>query len=177
MISPAALKRAETLIGTSTSSQGAKLLLDGRGVKVPNYPKGNFLGPTIISGVTPTMDCYKEEIFGPVLNVMTAPTLDDALHVINANPYGNGTAIFTNSGSVARKFVHEVDVGQVGVNIPIPVPMPFFSFTGSRKSFIGASHFYGKAGIQFFTQTKTVTELWREEDIAQFGATMPRFDK
>jgi len=153
--------------------QGAKLVLDGRGVKVPKYPKGNFVGPTILTEVRPNMECYQEEIFGPVLLCMTANNLDEAIKIINTNPYGNGTAIFTTSGSAARKYQHEVDVGQVGINVPIPVPLPFFSFTGSRGSFLGASHFYGKAGIQFYTQTKTITSLWSEEDLKQFGATMP----
>lgn len=110
------------------------------------------------------MECYKEEIFGPVLVILNADTLDDAIELINSNRYGNGTAIFTNSGSAARKFTQEVDVGQIGVNVPIPVPLPMFSFTGSRGSFRGDMNFYGKAGIQFYSQWKTVTSLWREGD-------------
>jgi len=163
LISPDAKKRVETLIGTA-EKEGAKVLLDGRGVKVPSYPKGNFLGPTVISDVKPGMKVYDEEIFGPVLVCLTADTLDDAIKLVNSNPYGNGTAIFTNSGSVARKYQHEIDVGQVGINVPIPVPLPFFSFTGSRRSFLGATHFYGKLGVSFFTQTKTITSSWREPD-------------
>merc|ERR1712110_1082640 len=107
---------------------------------------------------------YKNEIFGPVLCVLSADTLEEAIELINRNPYGNGTAIFTNNGATARKFQQEIDVGQIGVNVPIPVPLPMMSFTGSRGSFLGDSHFYGKQGIHFFTQTKTVTSLWKEED-------------
>merc|ERR1712070_397082 len=134
-------------------------------------------GPTVLTGVRPDMTCYKEEIFGPVLLCLTADTLEDAIQLINANPYGNGTAIFTQSGAAARKYQHEIDVGQVGINIPIPVPLPFFSFTGSRGSFVGASHFYGKAGVHFYTQTKTITSLWKEEDLSQFGTNMPILSK
>ncbi len=118
------------------------------------------MGPTILTDVKPNMKVYTEEIFGPVLVCLTANTLDDAIKLINENPYGNGTAIFTSSGAIARKYQHEIDVGQVGVNIPIPVPLPFFSFTGSRKSFLGSTHFYGKMGVNFYTQTKTITSRW-----------------
>uniref|UniRef100_A0A8C5K259 methylmalonate-semialdehyde dehydrogenase (CoA acylating) n=1 Tax=Jaculus jaculus TaxID=51337 RepID=A0A8C5K259_JACJA len=114
--------------------------------------------------VNPNMTCYKEEIFGPVLVVLEAETLDEAIKIVNDNPYGNGTAIFTTNGATARKYSHMVDVGQVGVNVPIPVPLPMFSFTGSRSSFRGDTNFYGKQGIQFYTQLKTITSQWKEED-------------
>jgi len=162
VISPQAKKRIEGLIQSGVD-EGAKLALDGRGIKVQGYEKGNFVGPTVITDVKPNMKVYTEEIFGPVLVCMKADTLDDAIKLVNENPYGNGTAIFTNSGASARKYQHEIDVGQVGINIPIPVPLPFFSFTGSRKSFLGATHFYGKMGISFYTQTKTITSQWRED--------------
>ena len=110
------------------------------------------------------MTAYKEEIFGPVLCVLSVETLDEAIELINENKYGNGTAIFTTNGATARKFTNDIDVGQIGVNVPIPVPLPMMSFTGSRGSFLGDSHFYGKQGVSFFTETKTVTSLWREED-------------
>merc|ERR1711920_978574 len=110
------------------------------------------------------MECYKEEIFAPVFVCMEADTLDEAIELINKNPYGNGTAIFTNNGATARKFTSEIDVGQVGVNVPIPVPLPMMSFTGSRGSFLGDAHFYGKQGLNFYTETKTVTSLWRADD-------------
>ena len=143
VVTKAAKQRIERLI-QSGIDQGAKCILDGRGVVVPKYPNGNFVGPTILTNVTPSMECYKEEIFGPVLITVSVDTLDEAIELINANPYGNGTAIFTNSGAAARKYQHEIDVGQVGINVPIPVPLPFFSFTGSRGSFVGGSNFYGK---------------------------------
>jgi malonate-semialdehyde dehydrogenase (acetylating)/methylmalonate-semialdehyde dehydrogenase len=152
--------------------EGAKLVLDGRNVSLPGkYSKGNFIGPTILSNVKPAMKCYKEEIFGPVLVVLEVDTLDEAIELINKNPYGNGTAIFTTNGATARKFTQEIDVGQVGVNVPIPVPLPMFSFTGSRGSFRGDMNFYGKAGIQFYTQLKTVTQMWRESDATDKKAT------
>jgi len=153
--------------------EGAKLLLDGRNIKVSGYEKGNFIGPTILTDVKPNMKVYSEEIFGPVLICLNAKNLDDAIQIINSNPYGNGTAIFTTSGSAARKYQHEIDVGQVGVNVPIPVPLPFFSFTGSRKSFIGATHFYGKMGIDFYTQTKTITSNWKDDASEGVSTSMP----
>lgn len=167
--------RVERLI-QSGIDQGAKLLLDGRNCAVPKgFEGGNFVGPTILAGVKPHMECYKEEIFGPVLQIMEAETLDEAIELINNNPYGNGTAIFTNSGSVARKFETEIDVGQVGINVPIPVPLPMFSFTGSRGSIQGDLNFYGKTGVQFYTGLKTVTSLWRSEDAVstQAAVNMP----
>ncbi|XP_039247892.1 methylmalonate-semialdehyde/malonate-semialdehyde dehydrogenase [acylating], mitochondrial-like [Styela clava] len=171
VISPEAKKRINELVQSGVD-EGATLLLDGRDIKVKGYENGNFVGPTIITGVKPDMTCYKEEIFGPVLVILEADSLDDAVSLINNNPYGNGTAIFTSSGATARKFINEIDVGQVGVNVPIPVPLPMFSFTGSRASFRGDVNFYGKQGIQFYTQLKTVTQLWREEDVTHSKAAV-----
>jgi malonate-semialdehyde dehydrogenase (acetylating)/methylmalonate-semialdehyde dehydrogenase len=177
LISKEAKQRVEKLIQSGVE-QGAELLLDGRGIKVPKYEKGNFLGPTILSKVTPSMDCYKEEIFGPVLVCLSVDTLDQAIELINSNPYGNGTAIFTRSGACARKYQHEIDVGQVGLNVPIPVPLPMFSFTGSRGSFIGSSNFYGKGAINFYTQTKTITSMWRDDDLdSSVQTSMPILGK
>lgn len=169
VISPEAKQRVCDLV-QSGIDQGAKILLDGRDVKVPGYEKGNFVGPTILHYVKPEMKCYTEEIFGPVLVSMEVDTLDDAIKLINANPYGNGTAIFTTNGATARKYTMEIDVGQVGVNVPIPVPLPMFSFTGSRGSFRGDMNFYGKAGVQFYTQLKTVTQMWRSDDATLSGS-------
>ncbi|CAL8090071.1 unnamed protein product [Orchesella dallaii] len=163
VISPQSKDRICSLVESGVKD-GAKLLLDGRNIVVPGYEKGNFVGPTILTDVQPNMKCYTEEIFGPVLVTLSVDTLDDAIHLINSNPYGNGTAIFTANGATARKFTQEIDVGQVGVNVPIPVPLPMFSFTGSRGSFLGDANFYGKAGINFYTQLKTVTQMWREQD-------------
>lgn len=156
-------ERVERLI-QSGKEEGANVLLDGRGIVVKGYEKGNFVGPTIITDVKTEMECYKEEIFGPVLVCLNVDTLDEAIELINSNPYGNGTAVFTNSGPSARKFEHEIDVGQVGINVPIPVPVPPFSFTGSRGSILGDMNFYGKSGLHFYTKPKTVTSLWKESD-------------
>ena len=137
--------------------EGAKLELDGRGLKVAGYPDGNFVGPTIFSNVKPEHKIYTTEIFGPVLCLMAVDTLDEAIDIVNRNPYGNGTGIFTQSGAAARKFQNEIDVGQVGINVPIPVPVPYFSFSGSRGSRLGDLGPYGKQAIQFYTSVKTVT--------------------
>jgi malonate-semialdehyde dehydrogenase (acetylating)/methylmalonate-semialdehyde dehydrogenase len=143
--------------------EGAKLELDGRALKVSGYEQGNFIGPTIFSGVTPSMKIYTTEIFGPVMVIIGVSTLDEAIRLVNHNPFGNGTGIFTQSGAAARKFQHEIDVGQVGINVPIPVPVPFFSFTGSRGSKLGDLGPYGKQAVQFYTQTKTVTSRWFDD--------------
>ncbi|KAG0608377.1 hypothetical protein M758_8G101300 [Ceratodon purpureus] len=156
---------------------GARVVLDGRDIKVPGYEQGNFVGPTILADVTTDMECYKQEIFGPVLLCMEAASLQDAIEIVNRNKYGNGTAIFTKSGAAARAFQHEVDAGQVGINVPIPVPLPFFSFTGSRGSFAGDLNFYGKAGVHFFTQIKTVTSQWKEKDLHGVAMAFPTSGK
>jgi len=117
------------------------------------------------------MSIYQEEIFGPVLLAAEVPDLDSAIALVNANPYGNGTSIFTASGGAARKFQHEIEVGQVGVNVPIPVPLPFFSFTGWRRSFFGDQHAYGKQAVRFYTETKTVTTRWFD-DVPATGPNM-----
>ncbi|OAG08754.1 Methylmalonate-semialdehyde dehydrogenase [Paraphaeosphaeria sporulosa] len=173
VISPESKKRIEDLIA-SAEEEGATILLDGRGQKPEKYPKGNWVGPTIIANVKPHMRCYKEEIFGPVLVCLNVDTIDEAIDLINANEYGNGTAIFTRSGSTATRFQKEVEAGQIGINVPIPVPLPMFSFTGNKKSIAGggANTFYGKPGLQFYTQQKTVTSLWRSEDAVATKASV-----
>eukprot|EP00817_Percolomonadidae_sp_ATCC50343_P001600 CAMPEP_0117428414 /NCGR_PEP_ID=MMETSP0758-20121206/8125_1 /TAXON_ID=63605 /ORGANISM="Percolomonas cosmopolitus, Strain AE-1 (ATCC 50343)" /LENGTH=505 /DNA_ID=CAMNT_0005214753 /DNA_START=101 /DNA_END=1618 /DNA_ORIENTATION=+ len=180
VISPAALERMHRLIA-SAEKQGATILLDGRNPSVDDVCQGgNWLAPTIVTGVTPDMDIYKEEVFGPVICVMEVDTLDEAIELINANPYGNGTAIMTKSGAAARKFETEVDVGQVGINVPIPVPLPAFSFTGSRASIRGDLNFYGKYGVYFYTKLKTVTTAWKEDEMSDstHGALrMPTYTK
>lgn len=163
LISRAALDRVSGLIERGVQ-EGARLELDGRNPVVAGYGQGNFVGPTLFSGVTPQMSVYREEIFGPVLCVMQVDTLDEAIALINANPNGNGTALFTRSGAAARHFQEEIDVGQVGINVPIPVPVPIFSFTGSRASKLGDLGPYGKQVVQFYTQTKTVTARWFDEN-------------
>ena len=163
VISAGALERVNGLIQKGVD-EGAELVLDGRNPEVPGYADGNFVGPTILAGVKPGMSVYDEEIFGPVLCVMQADNLDEAIDIINANPNGNGTAIFTRSGGIARRFQEDIDVGQVGINVPIPVPVPLFSFSGSRGSKLGDLGPYGKQVILFYTQTKTVTARWFDDD-------------
>ncbi len=169
VISCAAKERVESLIAQGVA-EGATLDLDGRlppldgGVR-----EGNFVGPTIFSGVKPGMAIYDQEIFGPVLCIAEAASLDEAIALINANPNGNGTALFTQSGAAARKFQEEVDVGQVGINVPIPVPVPLFSFTGSRASKLGDLGPYGKQVVLFYTQTKTITERWFDDSSVSAG--------
>jgi malonate-semialdehyde dehydrogenase (acetylating)/methylmalonate-semialdehyde dehydrogenase len=195
VISPQSLKRIEDIIA-SAEKEGATILLDGRGQKPAKYLNGNFvshsfcrnacfhprsketnfdifqIGPTIITNVTKDMTCYKEEIFGPVLVCTNVDTLDDAISLINANEYGNGVAIFTNSGSTASRFQKEIESGQVGINVPIPVALPMFSFTGTKKSVAGGglSTFYGKPGLNFFTSYKTVTSFWSRDDAIETKA-------
>ncbi|KAI9679988.1 MAG: hypothetical protein M1817_005003 [Caeruleum heppii] len=165
VISPQSKERIENLI-QSAADEGATVLLDGRGYKPEKYPNGNFIGPTVITNVKPHMKCYTEEIFGPVLVCLNVETVDDAIDLINANEYGNGVAIFTRSGATAARFQRDIEAGQIGVNVPIPVPLPMFSFTGNKKSIAGGggNYFYGKPGLNFYTQLKTVTSLWRSED-------------
>jgi malonate-semialdehyde dehydrogenase (acetylating)/methylmalonate-semialdehyde dehydrogenase len=178
VISPEAKARIEDVIA-SAEAEGATIVLDGRGQKPANgkYPDGNWVGATIIGNVKPHMRCYTEEIFGPVLVCLNVPTIDEAIDLINANEYGNGTAIFTRSGSTATRFTSEIEAGQVGINVPIPVPLPMFSFTGNKKSIAGggSNTFYGKPGLQFYTQQKMVTSLWRGEDVVskKGETTMP----
>ena len=168
VISCAALSRIEGLIERGIAD-GATLELDGRKPTVPGYEKGNFVGPTIFSGVKPGMAIYDQEIFGPVLALVAAANLDEAIEFINANPNGNGTAVFTQSGAAARKFQEEIDVGQVGINVPIPVPVPLFSFSGSRASKLGDLGPYGKQVVLFYTQTKTVTARWFDDSTISHG--------
>jgi malonate-semialdehyde dehydrogenase (acetylating)/methylmalonate-semialdehyde dehydrogenase len=165
VISPQSKERIEKLI-ESAEKEGATILLDGRGVKPSKYPNGNWVGPTIITNVTPDMTCYKEEVFGPVLVCLNAESIDEAIELVNKNEYGNGTAIFTRSGATAETFRKHIEAGQVGINVPIPVPLPMFSFTGNKKSIAGggANTFYGKPGINFYTQLKTVTAFWQSAD-------------
>lgn len=167
VISAAAKERIMGLI-TAGQSEGANLLLDGRNPTVPkDYENGYFVGPTLFSDVKKGMSIYDQEIFGPVLSCMSADTFDEAIQIINDNEFGNGTAVFTRSGAAARKFVDEIECGQVGVNVPIPVPLPMFSFTGNKKSIRGDLNFYGKAGLNFFTQWKTVTQAWRDDEYVE----------
>ncbi|HUG58676.1 MAG TPA: CoA-acylating methylmalonate-semialdehyde dehydrogenase [Candidimonas sp.] len=159
LVSPNAKKRVEGLIQKGVD-EGAELLLDGRNLTVKGYEKGNFVGPTIFNGVKPNMAIYREEVFGPVLCVVGVDTLEEAVEFVNRNPNGNGVAVFTQDGGSARYFQNNIDVGQIGINIPIPVPVAWFSFTGSRASKMGDSGPNGKQAVNFWTQTKTITARW-----------------
>ncbi|KAJ5113637.1 Aldehyde/histidinol dehydrogenase [Penicillium angulare] len=166
VISPESKAKIESLI-SSGELEGANIVLDGRGYRSETYPNGNFVAPTIITNVTTNMKCYKEEIFGPVLLCISVKTLEDAIKLVNENEYGNGASIFTRSGVSGAYFQKNIQAGQVGINVPLPVPLPMFSFTGNKKSIAGggANNFYGKPGLAFYTQQKTVTSLWRRENV------------
>jgi malonate-semialdehyde dehydrogenase (acetylating)/methylmalonate-semialdehyde dehydrogenase len=139
---------------------GADLVVDGRDQQFDGAADGFWLGPTLFDKVTPSMSIYTDEIFGPVLSVVRVNTYDDALELVNANPYGNGTAIFTNDGGAARRYQNEVQVGMIGVNVPIPVPMAYYSFGGWKSSLFGDTHAHGTEGVHFFTRGKVVTSRW-----------------
>jgi len=139
---------------------GATVVVDGRQGSYDAEGSGFFLGPTLFDHVTPEMSVYTEEIFGPVLCVVRVDTYDEAIELVNSNPYGNGTAIFTNDGGAARRYQNEVSVGMIGVNVPIPVPMAYYSFGGWKNSLFGDSHAHGTEGVNFFTRGKVVTTRW-----------------
>ena len=140
--------------------EGAELIVDGREVTPEGDPGGFWLGPSLFDKVTPQMSLYKDEIFGPVLSVVRVQSYEAAIELINANTWGNGTAIFTNDGGAARRFQHEVEVGMVGINVPIPVPVSYYSFGGWKSSLFGDSHAHGTEGVHFFTRGKVVTSRW-----------------
>ena len=154
--------------------EGAALVVDGRDVKVEGLEDGFFLGPCLFDNVTTGMSIYSDEIFGPVLVVLRAPTYEDALAIVNDNPYGNGTAVFTNDGGAARKFVHAVEVGMVGINVSIPVPMAFYSFGGWKDSLFGDSHIHGPEGVKFYTRGKVVTSRWPDPESRGVDLGFPR---
>nr|BFE71567.1 hypothetical protein GCM10020092_048680 [Actinoplanes digitatis] len=170
VVTAAARDRIEGLIGTG-ERQGAKVLVDGRGLKVPGFDDGFFVGPTVIDQVRTSMDVYTEEIFGPVLSVVRSDSVEAAIDLINANPYGNGTALFTNSGEAARRFQRGVRVGMIGINVPVPVPMAYYSFGGWKDSLFGERHIHGPEGVSFYTRGKVVTSRWPHVDAAH-GASM-----
>jgi malonate-semialdehyde dehydrogenase (acetylating)/methylmalonate-semialdehyde dehydrogenase len=155
----------------SSLEQGARLVANGRRHSVPGHPEGFFVGPTIIDQVQPAMDVYREEIFGPVLSVLRVKTYREAIALINANPYGNGTAIFTSSGEAAREFQRAVKVGMIGINVPIPVPMAYYSFGGWKASLFGDRSVHGPEGVSFYTRAKVVTAPWphvKSQDVATY---------
>jgi malonate-semialdehyde dehydrogenase (acetylating)/methylmalonate-semialdehyde dehydrogenase len=159
VVTLAAKQRIEKLIGEGVE-QGAALVVDGRGYSVAGREQGFFVGGTLFDHVQPSMSIYQEEIFGPVLCVVRMPDVGSALELINKNEYGNGVAVFTRDGGVAREFVRQVQVGMVGVNVPLPVPMAFNSFGGWKKSLFGDHHAYGPEGVRFYTRHKAVMQRW-----------------
>ncbi|MFI1032448.1 CoA-acylating methylmalonate-semialdehyde dehydrogenase, partial [Streptomyces sp. NPDC020951] len=159
LVTKAAQERVENAVGTA-ATQGATVVVDGRGLKVDGHEDGFFTGPSLLDHVTTAMDAYKEELFGPVLAVVRADSLDQAIDLINANPYGNGTALFTASGEAARRFQRNIKVGMIGINVPVPVPMSYYSFGGWKDSLIGDSPIHGPEGLRFYTRPKVVTTRW-----------------
>jgi malonate-semialdehyde dehydrogenase (acetylating)/methylmalonate-semialdehyde dehydrogenase len=159
VVTPEARDRILGLID-SGEQQGARITVDGRSLVVPGFENGFFVGPTVVDEVTTKMDVYNEEIFGPVLSVLRMDAVDEAIDLINSNPYGNGTAIFTSSGEAARRFQRGVKVGMIGINVPIPVPMAYYSFGGWKDSLFGDKHVHGPEGVSFYTRAKVVTSRW-----------------
>jgi len=155
----AALKRVLGYIETGIK-EGAELILDGRNVKVPDYPKGLFIGPNIFDKVTPEMTIAKEEIFGPVMSIIHVKDLDEAIDIIHANPYGNASSVFTSSGKVARDYQYRVRAGNIGINIGIVAPIATFPFSGMKDSFFGDLHGQGRDAVDFFTENKVVITRW-----------------
>jgi malonate-semialdehyde dehydrogenase (acetylating)/methylmalonate-semialdehyde dehydrogenase len=166
VVTKAAQQRILGLVDKGVA-QGAELKVDGRGFKMQGYENGFFVGACLFDRVTPEMDIYREEIFGPVLSVLRSSDVDEAIGLINANPYGNGTAIFTSSGEAARRFQRGVRVGMIGVNVPIPVPMAYYSFGGWKDSLFGEHHIHGPEGVAFYTRAKVVTARWPHVDHAE----------
>lgn len=149
----------------SAESEGADVVVDGRKVEVAGWEKGFFVGPSLVDRVSPSMEVYRDEIFGPVLSVLRVDDLDQAINLVNANPYGNGTAIFTRDGHAARRFRRDVQVGMVGINVAIPVPMAYYSFGGWKQSLFGDSHVHGMEGVRFNTRLKSVTTRWPDSPV------------
>jgi malonate-semialdehyde dehydrogenase (acetylating)/methylmalonate-semialdehyde dehydrogenase len=158
----------------SAAAQGAHVVTDGREHRLYRESDGFFLGVSLIDDVTPSMDAYRDEIFGPVLVVTRVDTYDEAIALINDNPYGNGTAIFTRDGGAARQFQFDVNVGMVGINVPIPVPVSYYSFGGWKSSLFGDLHMYGPEGIQFYTRAKVVTSRWPDPGTSKVDLGFPR---
>ena len=159
VITKQSLERISSLLQSGVD-QGAKLLVDGRSLKVPGHENGFFIGGSLFDHVTPEMDIYKEEIFGPVLSTVRTENYEEAIKLVNENPYGNGVAIFTRDGDAARDCVNRIQVGMVGINVPIPVPVGYHSFGGWKQSLYGSHHIYGPDTIHFYTRLKAITSRW-----------------
>jgi malonate-semialdehyde dehydrogenase (acetylating)/methylmalonate-semialdehyde dehydrogenase len=159
IVTKEALQRIESYIGKGVA-EGATLVADGRGLKVPGFPEGFFTGGTLFDHVTPEMTIYREEIFGPVLACVRVKDFAAALALVNNHAFGNGVACYTSDGNVAREFARRVQVGMVGINVPIPVPMAWHGFGGWKKSLFGDTHAYGEEGVRFYTKQKSVMQRW-----------------
>lgn len=151
-------------------SKGAEVVLDGRGLVVEGYENGHFVGPTIVDNVSLDSELYKQEVFGPVLAIVHADTYEEAIELLNSSPFGNGAAIFTNDGGVARRFELEAEAGMVGINVPIPTPVAYYSFGGWKESLLGDTHIHGPEGVKFYTRAKAITTRWPSEK--KYAATM-----
>lgn len=169
VISAKAKERITSLIDDA-EKRGAKVVLDGRKLVVEGYENGHFVGPTILDDVPLDSPAYSEEIFGPVLVIVHASTYDEAIKIVNAVEFGNGSAIFTNDGGVARRFSLDVEAGMVGINVPIPTPVAYYSFGGWKQSLLGDMHIHGPEGVKFYTRAKAITSRWPSEQT--YEATM-----
>ena len=172
VVSAAHKAKVETYIQMGVD-EGAKLLLDGRGLKLQGHEEGFFIGPSLFDHVKPSMKTYQDEIFGPVLQVVRAETLEEAALLPSQHAYGNGVAIFTRNGLAAREFASKVNVGMVGINVPIPVPVAYHSFGGWKRSAFGDMNQYGEDGVRFYTKVKTVTQRWPDGDIGDQAFIIP----
>ncbi len=166
LVTSAALDRVTGYIAAGEAA-GAKLLVDGRGFKVAGHENGYFLGGTLFDNVSTDMTIYKDEIFGPVLCIVRIKSLEEAVQLINAHEYGNGTCIFTRDGESARIFCDEIEVGMVGVNVPLPVPVAYHSFGGWKRSLFGDLHAYGPDGVRFYTRRKAITQRWPKREVTE----------
>jgi malonate-semialdehyde dehydrogenase (acetylating) / methylmalonate-semialdehyde dehydrogenase len=155
---------------------GAKLVVDGRGLRVAGREGGFFLGPSLFDGVEPAMRIYREEIFGPVLSIVRVPDFAAAVELVNAHEYGNGVACYTSDGGIAREFARRIKAGMVGINVPLPVPLAFHSFGGWKRSLFGDHHIYGEEGVRFYTRYKSVMQRWPNAGAKGPEFTMPTHD-
>jgi malonate-semialdehyde dehydrogenase (acetylating)/methylmalonate-semialdehyde dehydrogenase len=172
IVTKQALERIEGYIAHGVS-EGAKLVVDGRGFKVPGHENGYWLGGTLFDHVTPQMKIYQEEIFGPVLVCVRVKDFAEAVELVNAHEYGNGVACYTRDGNVAREFARRIQVGMVGINVPIPVPMAWHGFGGWKRSLFGDTHAYGEEGVRFYTKQKSVMQRWPESTAKGAEFVMP----
>ena len=172
IVTKQALERIEGYIGLGVE-EGAQLVVDGRGLKVPGHEDGFFTGGTLFDHVTPAMRIYKEEIFGPVLSCVRAKDFAEAVQLVNDHEFGNGVACYTRDGHVAREFARRIEVGMVGINVPIPVPMAWHGFGGWKRSLFGDTHAYGEEGVRFYTKQKSVMQRWAESTAKGAEFAMP----